>query len=278
MNKRLLLFFSLLIITSSTFSQKKEKIKGNKNVTIKTTKVSSFNRLVIGEKFEIELIKGNEASIFIETDENLHEVINFTVSDSTLNFNSLKRITGKKKLVIKVTYTPTLKYIETLDNAEISSSTILDVNELTLKNTGNSKSYLNINTKKFKYINSESAKAELNINTKIATLELDENSTTEALINAETLQIDLFERAKASIEGQVTNMQLTADNSSDFKGKNLTTTNCEVICKLNADAYIQSLENLTIDASGNSEIYIYGNPKIVINTFSDTSKLFKKEK
>jgi len=43
------------------------------------------------------------------------------------------------------------------------------------------------------------------------------------------------------------------------------------------DVYVQVTENLSIEASGSSEVYIYDNPKIVINKFMDTSKLHKKE-
>ena len=168
MQKTILFTLCLVFLAYNVFSQNKEKIRGNKSVKIKTTNINTFNRLIIGEKFNIELIKGNQASVFIEADENLHEIIKYNVSDSTLKFFTTKKITSKKKLNIKVIYTSELKFIETLDNAEISTSTILDLEEIILKNTGKSRAYLNINSNKFKLINSQSAKVKLNLNTKIA--------------------------------------------------------------------------------------------------------------
>ena len=88
MNTKQILLIVLTLISSITFAQKKEKIKGNKNVIINEYTIDAFNRIVIGEKFEIELLEGSEPSIFIEADENLHEVIDFIVTDSTLSFST----------------------------------------------------------------------------------------------------------------------------------------------------------------------------------------------
>ena len=275
-NKQIILIL-LILFSSLTFAQKKEKIKGDKNVVIKETILNPFNRIVIGEKFKIELLEGTEPSVFIEADENLHDVINFSVSDSTLSFGTSKRITTKKMLNIKVIYTSDLNLIETLDNGEVSNATTLNLNELVLKNSGSSRAYLNIRGEKFKHINSENAKVELNINATIATFELDENSKLEALVNAKTLQVDMFERADARIDGNVDSLKVNTDNASNFKGKDLTTKTCEVKCTLSSDVYIQALDSLRIDASGNSEVYIYGNPVITIDNFRNSSKLFKKD-
>lgn len=277
MNTKQILLILLTLISSITFAQKKEKIKGNKNVIINEYVIDAFNRIVIGEKFEIELLEGSEPSIFIEADENLHEVIDFMVTDSTLSFSTFKRITSKKKLSIKVTYTSDLNLIETLDNGEVSTATTINLDELVLKNSGSSRAYLNIRGEKFKHINSENAKVELNLNATIATFELDENSKLEALINAKTLQVDMFERADARIDGNVDSLHVNTDNASNFKGKNLTTKTSEVKCALNSDVYIQALDSLRIDASGNSEVYIYGNPVITIDNFRNSSKLLKKD-
>ena len=106
---------------------------------------------------------------------------------------------------------------------------------------------------------------------------MDENSKLEALVNAKTLQVDMYERADARIDGNVDSLQVNTDNASNFKGKNLTTKTSEVKCALNSDVYIQALNSLRIDASGNSEVYIYGNPVITLDNFRNSSKLFKKD-
>lgn len=276
MNKAL---FSIIVILifSTTYGQSKEKIKGSRNVTTQSYDIEAFKRIVVGEDFKIDLIEGNQAGLFIEADDNLHDVIKFFSSDSTLYFETSHRITTSKKLSIKVTFTKALKQIESIDDGEVTSLTSINLDELVLVHSGNSKAFLNIKASKFKLINSEKAKVKLNVTTKLASFELNENSKTEALIQADSIQVDLYQRSDAKIEGNVDYLNIRADNSSSFVGKNLTAMSCDVLSELNCDVYVQVVEKLTIEASGNSEVYIYENPKITLNKFSDSAKLHKKE-
>lgn len=277
MRKKALLIAIITLFSTLGFCQQKEKIKGDRNVTPRETKVNSFNRIIVDENFKIDIIEGNEASVFIETDNNLHDVISFKVIDSTLKFQTLKKITSRKKLSIKVVYTKNLKHIETLDNGEISSLTTVNLDEIILKNSGSSKAYLNIKTKKIKLINGDRARVKLNLTTNLATLELSENSKLDAIMNADSLQIDMYQSADAKIEGTLGKLNLRTDNTSKFIGKDLATNNCELLSEGSSNVSIQVIENLYIQAFGSSEISIYNNPKIVINKFVDTAKLYKKE-
>lgn len=126
-------------------------------------------------------------------------------------------------------------------------------------------------------INSEKAKVKLNLTTSLATLELNENSKTEALITADSLQVDLYQRANAKIEGETDYINIRADNSSSYIGKNMTSNNAEVTADQNCNVYVEVLENLSLRATGISEVYIYENPKIDLKIFSDLAKLHKKE-
>ena len=55
MLKNALLIVFLIACITSGFSQDKEKIKGDKNVIINETTLNPYNRIVVGEKFKIEL-------------------------------------------------------------------------------------------------------------------------------------------------------------------------------------------------------------------------------
>ena len=277
MLKNALLIVCTVGCIATSFSQKKERIKGDRNVTSKESNINSFNRIIVGEDFKIDIIEGSEASVFIESDDNLHGVIKFTVADSTLRFQTTKNITSKKKLSIKVIYTNALKQIETFEDGEISSLTSLDLDKVILKNTGSSKAFLNIKTKDFTFINSGRAKVKLNVSTNNAKLELAENSKVDALINADTLNVDLYQRSDAKIEGNLKHINLRADNSSNFVGKELTSITCELLCEGNSNVAVQVTEMLIIDAIGSGEVYIYSDPKILLNKFADNAKLHKKE-
>ena len=69
MPKKILLFFLILSLNISVYGQKKDKIKGNRNVTSQQTPINSFNKIVVGEDFYVDIIEGQQASVFVETDE-----------------------------------------------------------------------------------------------------------------------------------------------------------------------------------------------------------------
>lgn len=277
MFKKALLFLTVAFITLSGFSQKKERIKGNRDVSPVETSIDVFNKIIIGEDFKVDLIEGSKSSVFIEADSNLHDVFVLNVVDSVLTIQSTKNITSHKKINIKVTYTKALNFIETFEDGEVSSLTSINLDDLTLHNSGSSRAYLNIITTKFKHINSEKAKVNLHVETQFATLELSENSKLDAAIKTEVLQVDMYQRADAEIKGTTNTLSVRADNSTKFDGRGLISTTADILCESNSDVYIQASEVVTISATGNSELFLYGLPKITINKFTETSKLYKKE-
>ncbi|WP_084205882.1 GIN domain-containing protein [Psychroserpens mesophilus] len=260
------------------FTQDTEKVKGDRNVTIKQTYVDPFNTIVVGEDFEIELYYNSKPSVEIETDDNLHQYINIEVIDSVLTFKTTTDIRSRKELKIKVNYSNGFSHIETRDNAEIRSLTSLELKDASLKCSGASKAYLNIKAGNFDFMSLDKAKVKLNLTATKTKLELSDNCKLDALINSKETKVDLYQRANIDIEGTTDNLLLTTDNNAQFNGKDFTSKTCTAICEFASDAYIEATETITIDASGSSEIYLYANPKITINTFMDTAKLQKKEK
>lgn len=281
MIRNLLSIVLITLFTTSTIAQ--DKIKGNKNVTTIETEVNSFNKIVVGEKFTINFMKDDAASVEIKTDENLHDIIRFAVTDSVLKFKTTKRITSSKEMEITVRYTDVLKIIELKDNAELNSVNTVDNIGIILKINDNAKANLNLKNYSFKLVNNNdsklklSSKSRLNIESKLVDLELNENSKTEALITCDSLHLNMYQRANAKIEGDVNYMKANTINSTNLTGKNLAVLNCEVITEDSSDFEIQVTDNLILESSGTSELFIYGDPKITINKFTESAKLHKKE-
>jgi hypothetical protein len=271
------IIFSILISTIS-ISQSAEKVKGNRNVVTQETNINSFHTIALDKDFEIEIIYNKNPSVKIETDENLHEFIEFQVVDSVLSFNKTTKITSRKKLNITVTYDDFLRHIETNEDAEILSLTTIDIENGTLITRGSSKAGLTIKSDNFDYQGHDKSKVKLNLTSKKCAINLSGNSKLEALINTPDLTTNLYQRANANIEGSCDKAVLELDNNSQFDGKNFTIKTCNIICEISSDATLEVLENITIEASGSSSIYLYGNPKITINKLSDISKLQKKVK
>ena len=272
MNK---LLVSLLLLVMVTFSNAQEKVKGSRVLSTATTDVSSFERLVLNENFEVKLVKSDSAAVKIVTDDNLHDYIKIISQDSTLSLKTTAKL-REKKLEITVFYNDALNTIELNEDAEVFSENSLKFNNLTLVTNGSTKAFLTVECDLFKLINNDKAKDKLNITANNVTLELNDNSKVEALINATKIEADLLESADADLEGDVKELDLNIDNSSQFNAENLTVKNINITALNRAEAKIQATSDLNIKASGTSEIEIYGSPKINIETFEDNAILKKK--
>ncbi|RSK39119.1 GIN domain-containing protein [Mangrovimonas spongiae] len=275
MKKCLFLTGIFAILTLSVFAQ--EKIKGNRNVTIVETKIDPFNKLVVSQDFQVVLVKGFDASVEIEADENLHDIINFDVSNGVLSLSTDYKIRSKRKLNITIKYTEDLSFIQLKNAAKISAISTFGNPEITLELHDDSNTELNIESKKLNIIAQAKSKLKLNIQSDSVHLELNESSKMEALINGQYLKADLYQSAKANIEGTCAKLDLNTMNFSDFTGKNFTCKNSTILAEDSSDVAIHTEEHLILEATGDSEIELYGLPKITINTFSGTTELKKKE-
>jgi len=276
MKTKLHLLILTFIITLTGFSQSSEKIKGSRNVTSKTTEIDPFNRIVIGDNFKINLKQGELPSVQIDTDDNLHDVITFNVLEGSLNFETNKRITSSKKMEITIIYRDSLNIIELKEDAELTASNTIEVQDLILRAKESTKAFLTIEAENFQYIGEGKTKAELNITAQSTVLNLNDNTAIEALVNSKTIAIDMLQRTNARLEGDTDKLIVNIDNSSTLKAEKLTTKTCNLNAKGRADVYIEVTKNFIIEASGTTETYIYGNPKIELKKFENEAILRKK--
>lgn len=267
----------LLAFNTMVYAQSREKIKGNRDVTIKQTYLNDFNTLIVKDNFEVKLAHNSKPSIEIETDENLHDVIDKDVSSGVLTISTSRRITSKKKLEITVYYGDSLRNIQLQNSAEVRSLTSLELDDLELKTDETTRAYLNVKSKMFKFTGNGRSKSRLNITADSTAFVMSDNSRLDALINGKSSTFDMYQSADAKIEGDAENSVLRLDNSSKFSGKNYTIINADVLIESNSDATLFVETMLNLKASGSSAVYLYGEPKITLETFTNTTKLQKKD-
>ena len=70
-----LLTLLLLLATTFTFAQKKEKVKGSRVLTKVSTPVAAFERLFLTQAFEVHLVQADSLRVEITTEYNLHNYI-----------------------------------------------------------------------------------------------------------------------------------------------------------------------------------------------------------
>ncbi|WP_246296570.1 GIN domain-containing protein [Winogradskyella vidalii] len=270
----------LLMITATPFlrAQSADKIKGDRNVTIKQTFIDEFHTIIVNGDLSIEVVYNSKPSVNIEADSNLHDVIITNVVDGVLTITESTRITSKKKLNITVNYGSGLQSIETRGDGEIRSLTSMELGDVTLITADNSRAYLNINAKSFNYKSSGKSKTRLNLTAQNTKIELSDNSKLDALINSQVADFDLYLRSDAVIEGAANSSVFRLDNSTNFNGAKFDVKSVNASLEDSSDLTISATESITIASSGDSEVYLYGNPAITITKFEDTSKLQKKKR
>jgi hypothetical protein len=274
--KKYTVLLLLLLVSTITLAQKNEKIKGSKTVTIEQKLISDFDTLEVGDNIELFLDKGEKSELKIEADDNLHSIIKIDFSENTLRLSTIQKAVNFKKLIVRVTYSNSLKTVISRDESIVNAIQEVQLENITFKSFDESKLNLNVNSKNFKLVSEDKSKTELNLKSESATIELSKNSILKALIASFELKCDLYQKSTANLEGDVTNAIIRLDNNSNFIGDKLLLKEAELIAESYSNCSINTNANLSIEASGGSEIKIYGEQKIDLKKLTDSATLIKK--
>lgn len=270
--------FLIVLSTTLTLAQKKDKQKGSRIVTIENKEVGNFQALEVEDNIEVNLERGEKNNIKIEADENLHDIISFDLKDNTLRIYTTKEAVNYKKLIVRVTYNSDLNLVTSKNEATINAIEEIQLDEITFKTFDYSKLFLNVNTKKFILQADDKSKTELNLKSENTIIQLSKNAALKSLISTVDLTIDLYQKSNVTLEGNVTNAILRLDNNSTLTGNKLNVKNADVITESYSNCSLFVDTNVIIDAADKSEIHLFGSPKIEMRQFSDEAKLFKKMK
>lgn len=278
MHTKISILLVALLVTSFSYGQKKEKIKGSKIVTVAVKELNSFENIEVSDNFEVFLVKGTKPSIEIEADDNLHEIINFEVTGNTLKINTVKEPFSYKKFAVRINYSNDLQLITARNEVEIKALADIELDKITIKNYNNSKSFLNVKSNYFALILDDKAEAEINVKAESTSLELSKNSELKALIASPEFKLDMYQKSTATIEGTATIAKMRLDNNSHLNAPKLVIGTLEVDTDSYAKCEINVSSAITIAAGGKSQIELWGEQKITIKKFTNNTTLYKKDK
>jgi hypothetical protein len=266
----------LLLVSTFALAQKSEKIKGSKTVTIEQKEIGNFNAIEVSDNIEVYLDRGEKCELKIEADDNLHDIIKLDLTANTLRINTTKEATNYKKLIVRVTYNKELKMLTANNESVINAIQEIQLDNITIKTHDKATLFLNVNSKNFTLQSEDNSKTELNLKSENANIELSKNASLKALISTLNLKSDLYQKAKATLEGDATNATIRLDNNADFNASKLVIKNANLLAEnySNCDINVNTL--FSLDASGNSTIHLYGEQKIETKRFMDNASLIKK--
>ncbi len=266
----------LLLVTTLTFAQKKEKIKGSKIVTTSIKEVGSFDAIEVEDNIEVYLEKGEKNEIKIEADDNIHDIIGTDLKEKTLRLFTTKESTIFKKLAVHIIYTNSLTKVSVKNDAIVYAIQEVQLDDITFKSIDFSKLFLNVNSKKVNLIADDRSKTELNLKSDEASLQLSKYASIKTLVSAMKFKCDLYQKANAAIEGIAEKATIRLDNNSVFTGTKFTLKEANVTTEGSAIASILAETTIAIAAGDKSEISLLGDPKIELTRFSEEAKLIKK--
>lgn len=272
---RNLIVLLLIMSTAMLQSQRKPKIKGNRVVTQVNETLPDFNSVVLEDDLDIVLKKSFGPGYEIEADDNLIDILKFKVEDSTLVISSFYNVTAKKKLDITINFVE-LKAI-TVKEGRISCNDIISNEVFFTDAFGSSKLDLKVSAGVMNLNMEDNGSGDFNLD--VDSLNVTMRGRSDALVYSVSgsKKINLDDNANLKLEG--TTDELLADLASNAKlrAQKLEAASVNLNLLQSADAHVNAFREFNLSSNGNSKTYLYGNPRITIKEFLDTSQLIKKK-
>lgn len=256
-------------------AQKKDKIKGNRILAEVSDDLPPFDAIELQDNIEVVLKKSFGEGYVIIADDNLIDVIRFEVIDSTLIISTDLQITSKKALEIAINFVElkaiTVKSGKLIVDDEISTD-ILYVNTF-----GDSDLVLKADTFKLNLAMENNSKADLKVDADSLNVFQRDRSSAFIYAMSGAHKLELRDNADLAMEGSTEDLEIEAYGHSKLKAPKLEASTVNLKVDEDAVARIQANQRLNLDASGDTKIYLYGDPEIVISQFINTPQLIKKE-
>lgn len=264
-----------LLISLTAFAQKKEKIKGNREVTTVIYEIDSFTSFEVKESLEIVLLNGETPKVEVITDENLHEVFLVDVVDGTLRIATSKEIRSYKKLEIFVTISKDLQRIHAENEAEITSVTTLTIDKAEINALEKAELDLRIMSDSLAINGFGKTKQRYEITTRELIVTGFEDAEINANVTATKLTTQV-EYAEVNLKGKTDVLYAEVKEKGELTAYELVSKEIHVTTTEQGKAVLHASEKITIDAHDRSEIDLLGNPQsIIMHKFEEEAVLRK---
>jgi hypothetical protein len=269
------LFALLLLGTQVVKAQKKPKIKGNRIVVPYNESLDAFHTIVLNEDLKINVVAADSSSVAILADDNLPPVFKFLVKDSVLIISTYYTITASKQLDITL-FTPTLDSISMV-SGEIGIT--LDPRFKSVKAYASGGTNLSVagNIAYLSLSLDEKAFAVVNGVFDVFSLKMKDRAVATIYADvSENAQLQLSDKAGVKWGGTVAHLSAALLGSTNLDALELEATEAVVNASGSAKTELYVISHLTYFAKEESQLDLYGLPKIDLLEFSGTAQLKKK--
>jgi len=281
MKKSLLLI--LLLLPLWGHAQDKEKIKGNHQVITRLYPVKAFTRLDAGEDLKILIKKTPDTTkIQLRADENLQDVLEWSVQDSILKLWLNKKIISKKKFEITLFVPLKFEGYTLHEYARVDSEDKLDFDHFLIVLHDRSKSAVDLKIKdslRMELYDDSSIKGDWEARKALFTARQD--SEIKGILFAPFVSIDMDKGADVKLEGNVHDLEGLIGGKAELNAYKLEITqNATLHLKDKGTARLtgKKANRLTMQLEGSSSLYVKGEfKKYDLVKFEGNSALYHKE-
>lgn len=226
----------LLVITTSCIF---DGVKGNRNVITQQRHISSdFDAIDVSQGIDVYLTIGDNVSLSLEADENLHDIILTEVKDGVLHIYADKNIWSAKSRKVFLT-AKSINEIVASSGAEVRSENTIESDDFKMRVTSGADVRLQLNV------------TDLTCNTSSG--------------------------ADARLKGKAENLTIKSTSGSGIKAQDLQTKICTVKATSGADVYVNVSGSLNAKANSGGDIKYVGNPQKIQKNSSSSGSIHDRQ-
>lgn len=273
--KKFAILFVALIVGVTSYSQRKPKIKGNKNVIEVREDLEPFYGIELADDLDIVIQKASHEGYALELDDNLVDVLKFKVDNGVLKISSFYNITSKRKLDITIFFQE-LNSIKML-NGKISMKDVISTDKLRVQTFGTSRLELNATADIIDVKMEEISSGDFNLASDSLNIVLKDRIDVKLYTTGESNNIYMYKNASAKVEGTSNFLMAKLYGNSALKASHLQSNDVLVIAEDSPDIEVRALNTIQLSSKGATRTKLYGDAEITILDFLDTSRLEKEK-
>jgi len=273
------LYTSFILLSFISFTnvqaQKMPKIKGNRIVAPYNAPLEAFNAIVLDNDLKLNIVASDTTGVSMIADDNLPPVFKFKVTDRVLYISTYYQITASKQLDITL-YTPTLDRV-VVSSGELGLTLDPRFKKTQLSLSGNATVAVAGTVPSFSVSSDE--KSFVNINGSFSSFAMQMTDRSTATIFGDvsnTAQLNMQDKASLKWGGTVAFLTASFDGASVLDAMDLSIDEASVHASGKSKLDLHILSHLTYFSKEESQLDLYGTPRIDLLEFSGTSMMRKK--
>jgi uncharacterized protein YxeA len=227
----------VLSISACTNAQFRNTVHGNGNVVKKERKTEDFTGVKVSTGIDVYLKQGNNMSVTVEADENLHEYIITEVRDGILNIYTDANIRDAERKRVYIT--------------------MKDVNSVRTTSAGDVIGETPVKTDRLELSASSAGDIKLEI-------------------TANEIKINISSSGNMTLTGEADILKADLSSAGDLNAFNLKVREADISASSAGDADINVTEKITARASSAGDINYMGNPKYIDSHSSSAGGIHKR--